>query len=141
MRPSQESGAALVVSLAFVAAIALLASAAMRDLTLDTAMTANLNASAHARLATLSGIETTLAESAFPESGEMTRIFRSGPNAGFETTVVVKYLGEHMRHEFGAGENSLRPTRQYEIFARTLGPRKTRYQRRLYCFRPVPDDS
>jgi len=141
MNLSQQSGAALVVSLAFVAAIALLASAAMRELTLDTAITANLNASVHARLATLSGIEKTTAESAFPDSGEKTRIFTSGPNAAFETTVVVKYLGEHMRLVFGAGENSLRPTRQYEIFARTLGPRKTSYQRRLYLFRPAPDDS
>jgi len=141
MRLTQQSGAALAVSLAFVAAIALLASAAMRDLTLDTAMTTNLNASAHARLATLSGIEATLAETALPDSGEIARIFESGPNAEFETTVVVKYLGEHMRQISGTGERSLRPTRQYEIVARTLGPRNTSHQRRLYYFRPVPDDS
>lgn len=136
-----QSGAALVVSLAFVAAIALLATTAMRELTLDTAMTVNLSAVAHARLATMSGIETTLADSQLPDDGESTRIFRSGPRAEFETTVTVKFLGEEMRRVSGEGENTLRPARHYEISARTLGPRNTSYQRRFYWFTPVPDDS
>jgi Tfp pilus assembly protein PilX len=135
----RQSGAALVVSLAFASAVAILAVAAMREIALDTAITANLSARTHARLATLSGIESMLAESSLPESGETTRTFLFGPHAEFETSVVVRYLGEQVRYAFDTTDSANPTARYYEIVAQTHGPRNTSVERRIYWFVRVPD--
>jgi hypothetical protein len=134
-----QSGAALVVSLAFASAVAILAAAAMREITLDTAMTANLSARTRARLATLSGIESMLAELSLPDKEDMTRTYRFGPDAEFETSVAVRYLGEHVRYAFDASDSAYTTARHYEIVATTHGPRNTTHERRIYWFARVPD--
>lgn len=121
-----ERGAALAIALTLIAAVTLLASAAMRDVTIESAMTRQFSLRSAARLAAFSALESAQAEQAFPDHGEIRRVYQANSDANFESQVWIRLIGETM------STSNDDVFRHYELTVEVSGPGNVRHRRQLH---------
>jgi Tfp pilus assembly protein PilX len=136
----QQAGAALVVALTLIAAVALLAAATVRETIVETAMTRQFTTQSNARLAAFSALEAAIDDSQFPLTGEIRRTYRFETPMQFEAAVTVRFLGESSAQPVSDVGTAASLIRHYVITAEIAGPQNSRHRRRLYRSIPgMPD--
>ena len=149
-RRRNSIGSTLIISLVLVTIVGLLAVAAMRTATLESLSAASFANLAQTRLHAASAIEAALATQSLPEAGDEVRIWTFDPNAAYQATTTISYLGETIAQPTDGQaaellsqqpeqtEQTQQPQtlRHYRIVAEVTGPRATRVVRRRYFSRP-----
>lgn len=122
-RLARQGGAALAVVLTLVAAATMLAAAAMRNATFDTAMTSRIALHAQARLAAISGLQIALADHPLPTAADSHIELALGQRQQFRVDVDIRYLGETTTNG---------RIRHYELTAQATAARGVQHRRRRY---------
>ena len=129
---SRHHGAALIIALTLIAAVSLLATTAIQNTVIESAMTRHLAMQASARLAAFSALEVASDEANFPLSGETIESYRLGNPVPLEAAVTVRLLGISTGGTPNAPNQPEATIRHYDLTVEVTGPQNLRHRRKLY---------
>lgn len=129
---ARQHGAALIIALTLIAAVALLAATAIQNTVIESAMTRHLAMQASARLAAFSALERVQDEANFPLSGELIRIYELEHPVPLEAAVTVRFLGTSTAGTPDTQNQPETTIRHYDLMVEVTGPQNLRHRRKLY---------